>query len=77
MKKTKLDEAIAATYYIHDCLIAYRDLVNTGSSKAMLFVETGVIDGHVTYCVESKEYDDPFKYSYLSMAIKMYNKLCM
>ena len=31
MKKTKLDEAIAATYYIHDCLIAYRDLVNTGS----------------------------------------------
>lgn len=51
--------------------------VIAGSSKAMLFVETGVIDGHVTYCVESKEYDDPFKYSYLSMAIKMYNKLCM
>ena len=51
--------------------------VIAGSSKAILFVETGVIDGHVTYCVESKEYDDPFKYSYLSMAIKMYNKLCM
>lgn len=51
--------------------------VIAGSSKALLFVETDVIGGHVTYCVESKEYDNPFKYSYLSMAIKMYNKLCM
>ena len=51
--------------------------VIAGSIKAMLFVEADVINGHVTYCVESKEYDNPFKYSYLSMAIKMYNKLCM
>ena len=51
--------------------------VIAGSSKALLFVETDVSDGHVTYCVESKEYDNPFKYSYLNMAIKMYNKLCM
>ena len=50
--------------------------VIAGSSKAMLFVETDVIDGHVTYCVESKEYDNPFLYSYLGMAIEMYNKLC-
>ena len=51
--------------------------VIAGSSKAMLFVETDVCNGHVTYCVESKKYENPFKYSYLSMAIKMYNKLCM
>ena len=51
--------------------------VLAGSSKAFLFVETDVCNGHVTYCVESKKYDNPFKYSYLSMAIKMYNKLCM
>ena len=47
------------------------------SSKAMLFVETDVLDGHIKYGVESKEYDDPFKFSDLSMAIKMYNTLCM
>lgn len=50
--------------------------VIAGSSKAMLFVETDVIDGHVTYCVESKEYDNPFLYSSLGKAIEMYNKLC-
>ena len=51
--------------------------VIAGSSKALLFVETDVVSGKVTYCVESKEYDGPFKYSSLSMAITIYNKLCM
>lgn len=50
--------------------------VIAGSSKAMLFVKTNVVSGYVTYCVESKEYDNPFVYSYLAMAIEMYNKLC-
>ena len=47
-----------------------------GSSKAMLFVKTDVVRGDVTYCVESKEYDNPFLYSSLGKAIEMYNKLC-
>lgn len=50
--------------------------VIAGSSKTLLFVETDVVGGNVTYCVESKEYDNPFKYSFLSQAIERYNKLC-
>lgn len=51
--------------------------VIAGSSKAMLFVETDVFNGHIKYGVESKEYDNPFKFSDLSMAIDVYNKLCI
>lgn len=50
--------------------------VIAGSSKAMLFVETDVVSGDVTYYVESKEYDNPFLYSSLGKAIEIYNKLC-
>ena len=50
--------------------------VIAGCSKAMLFVETDVVSGKVTYCVESKEYENPFEYSFLEEAIARYNRLC-
>ena len=50
--------------------------VIAGSSKAMLFVKTDVLSGNVTYCVESKEYENPFEYSFLKEAIARYNRLC-
>lgn len=50
--------------------------VIAGSSKALLFVKTDVISGKVTYCVESKEYENPFEYSFMEEAIARYNRLC-
>ena len=50
--------------------------VIAGSSKALLFVKTDVVSREVTYCVESKEYENPFEYSFLEEAIARYNRLC-
>jgi len=46
------------------------------SSKATLFVKTDVTSRSVTYCVESREYQNPFEYSFLEEAIARYNRLC-
>lgn len=50
--------------------------VIAGISKALLFVETDVVSGHVTYGVDVKGYDNPLCFDSLEMALIMYNKVC-